>query len=1344
MQVDAWTRKPQKRKKDAVLDHFRMETFVRDCLDWRTRPSWTCNHTIWVTAPSIAESTPVPKGRQHPPQMFHAGDQSSVVSFTNPSCRDQRNVRPGPGDHPPLRSSPSVLRNRGDPAQEPGRSVPGSHLSPQRNETAPMPIQTFCPLEDAPTSQEDPHHQATSPQLQPHTGPLRRDGTRSQEASASGDEQQSAILHGTGKQRVMFGDSGYTDRDHWTDRQENHEILTPSNSRSRTATPVKLGWTTPFDNDPPTEEYNVRESAAWTKKLAETFRRPLFENFQYLGDGKDNEDVGQEEVLPVPQSSISPTLMPMTNKQDPALAANLRGSTSDRLKLNEGYKQDMQKEDLYDDVLRVHSVDDEGSKEHELSEEVERRTKNEDAADLHSACCKEKKQVSSHAMLVDPPPDVPRGSVIPPPKKDEIWPYMVAYESCLQICIKADNSDSRYFLKDSCKHLKESFSLMPHLLGKDSAEQQSNSASLTKDQKANHEEAPSIGKATVAHPDTRPIERESDFPSPRPDEGKGMLETSYILEIAKIQDAKTKKKGLLSFGRKDSPAICTISFTSSSAGNSKPIIPGSGQCVEFNINGEMLGDILTTARRDGKSTSSARIPVPVLRESDNWVEYWASLYSPSQVLEGSVLIRIKCTQSLSSSLEKFSSFNFQSTPTSMRSLGRSKSVPSATFTSPAKKQRSTLMCPQKGYDLCLKVALRYLEFRRRRLSLHGPWSWLLGEYAGRHRISDAYCRLRYLLVIMMEATPTVDCLDLVLMELRPVLKVFDGNKLTDKEQKMLAVLNDKMHALLQICFENYNCLHEGQEKGVLEDVFLPLEDGWQKKCPAPALRCAVELFHVLNTDETGVPTKQSMKTMESQFRAAARRRARKSLKHVQQAFAKTNFSDDHHKSTIFQAYAKVCFYIIGLLQLDAHIYKQDVIPRGLELVSLAGEEYSKQLREGIGLFLQRNPPRDCNDAVVSLIHALKDFEHELHLQDVEQPKGGAKARTLLGGFVRSWVDADRTRLVERFSIERQKTSMVEYSCMVQDKPSVAPPVNEMEVEIRKVMDKYKPIVQTWPDMSVMVEAALCDIIRAVHHLLERGCAVHLPSRRGSHLHQPLQKKTGQEKPFVVHRVAGLHMNSMKQILHILPSVALEMRKWTESADRRVSIDDAGNRVEKKHEGGAQPGDLFEKLLGELRASYANSLTPIVERIHDNFSSNPSTSIKTLLAGCKGVTSDVEMSAILRPLTKKLGEALEDLSTMFVPRAYAGICRGIWDHTFKEILVYLEELDELKENRGWVKRQSCTAATEVLVSFFSEKIARGLGDEFLEKDVDLPYHVSRVRQMLAKALPTSLTHSFSVY
>lgn len=1142
----------------------------------------------------------------------------------------------------------------------------------------------------------------------------------------------------------MFGDLRYTDRDHWSEKQEDHEILTPSNARSGTATPIKLGWTTPFDSNPSKEEHNVRESTVWTKKLAETFRRPLFENFQSLADDRNIDDGNQDEVIPVPQSSISPTLMPMTSQQDPATAANLRGSTSDRLKFNEGYKQEMLKEDLYDQVLRAQSMDDEGSKDQEGSEEVGPRMKSDGVAGLHSACHKEKIQVSSHTMLVDPPPDVPRGSVIPPPKKDEIWPYMVAYESCLQICIKTDNSDSRYFLKDGCRNLKESFSLTAHLLDKDSVEPHKNSTSLTKDQGGSQEEAPSVGKQNAGAAGMSTHERDSDFPSPRQDEGRGMLETSYMIEIAKIQEVKMKKKGFMSFGKKESPAICTIQITSCPGGNSKPIIPGSGQCAEFTIHGENLGDICTAVRRDGKGITNAKIPVPVLKESDNWVEYWAPLYSSSDVLEGSVLIRVKCTQSLSSSLEKLATFTFQSTPTSMRSLGRSKSVPCTTFTSPVKKQRSTPLCPQKGYDLCLKVALRFLEFRRRRLSLHGPWSWLLGEFAGRHQISDAYCRLRYLLVIMMEATPTVDCLDLVLVELKPVLKDFDGSRLTEKEQKMLAVLNDKMHSLLQICFENYNCLNEGQEKGILEDVFLPLEDGWQKKCPAPALRCAVELFHVLNVDETGVPTKQSMKTLEGQLRAAARRRARKSLKHVQQAFAKASFSEDHQRTTIFQAYAKVCFYIISLLQLDAHIYKQDILPRGLELISLAGEEYSKQLREGIGLFLQRNPPRDCNDAVVALIHALKDFEHELHLHDIQQPKGGAKARTLLGGFVRSWVDADRIRLVERFSIERQKTSMVEYSCMVQDRPSIAPPVNEMEVEIRKVMDKYKPIVQTWPDMSVMIEAALCDIIRAVHQLLERGCAVHLPSRRGSHLHQPLQKKTGQEKPFVVHRVAGLHMNSMKQILHILPSVALEMRKWTESLDRRISITDGGTCVDKKHEGGAQPGDLFEKLLGELRASYANSLTPLVERLHDNFATNPSTSIKVLLAGCKGVTSDEEMSGILRPITKKLGETLEDLSTIFVPRAYAGICRGIWDHTFRDILVYLEELDELKENRGWVKRQSCTAATEVLVSFFSEKIARGLGDEFLEKDVDLPYHVSRVRQMLAKALPTSLTHSFSVY
>ena len=63
-------------------------------------------------------------------------------------------------------------------------------------------------------------------------------------------------------------------------------------------------------------------------------------------------------------------------------------------------------------------------------------------------------------------------------------------------------------------------------------------------------------------------------------------------------------------------------------------------------------------------------------------------------------------------------------------------------------------CPQCGpvaetvaYDLILKVAMKVQNFKQRNLLLHGPWKWLVTEFASYYGVSDAYTKLRYLNVV---------------------------------------------------------------------------------------------------------------------------------------------------------------------------------------------------------------------------------------------------------------------------------------------------------------------------------------------------------------------------------------------------------------------------------------------------------------------------------------------------------------------------------------------------------------------------------------------------------------------
>lgn len=47
-----------------------------------------------------------------------------------------------------------------------------------------------------------------------------------------------------------------------------------------------------------------------------------------------------------------------------------------------------------------------------------------------------------------------------------------------------------------------------------------------------------------------------------------------------------------------------------------------------------------------------------------------------------------------------------------------------------------------AYDFVLEVAMQVQQFEQRKLFLHGPWKWLVSEFASYYGVSDAYTKLR--------------------------------------------------------------------------------------------------------------------------------------------------------------------------------------------------------------------------------------------------------------------------------------------------------------------------------------------------------------------------------------------------------------------------------------------------------------------------------------------------------------------------------------------------------------------------------------------------------------------------
>lgn len=47
-----------------------------------------------------------------------------------------------------------------------------------------------------------------------------------------------------------------------------------------------------------------------------------------------------------------------------------------------------------------------------------------------------------------------------------------------------------------------------------------------------------------------------------------------------------------------------------------------------------------------------------------------------------------------------------------------------------------------AYDLVLEVAMKIQGFQQRNLLLHGPWKWLLTQFASYYGVSEIYTKLR--------------------------------------------------------------------------------------------------------------------------------------------------------------------------------------------------------------------------------------------------------------------------------------------------------------------------------------------------------------------------------------------------------------------------------------------------------------------------------------------------------------------------------------------------------------------------------------------------------------------------
>ncbi|KAK1396035.1 Pesticidal crystal cry8Ba [Heracleum sosnowskyi] len=612
-----------------------------------------------------------------------------------------------------------------------------------------------------------------------------------------------------------------------------------------------------------------------------------------------------------------------------------------------------------------------------------------------------------------------------------------------------------------------------------------------------------------------------------------------------------------------------------------------------------------------------------------------------------------------------------------------------------------------AYDLVLEVAMRDQHFQQRNLLIHGPWKWLLTEFASYFGVSDSYTKLRYLSYVMDVATPTADCLTLVHDLLNPV--VSKGNcksTLSHQENRILGEIEDQLEQVFALAFENYKSLDESTPSGMM-DVFRPATGR-----AAPALEPSVKLYKLLHD----VLLPEAQNKLYSYFQAAAKKRSRRHLTETDEYVSGNNEGMLVDVVTITTAYQKMkslCMNIRNEIFTDIDIHNQHILPSFIDLPNLSTAIYSAELCNRLRSFLIACPPSGPSPHVTELVIATADFQRDLSSWSINPVKGGVDAKELFHLYIMLWIQDKRLALLEACKLDKVKWSGV------RTQYSTTPFVDEMYDRLQEILNDYGIIISRWPEYTFALENAIADIEKAVVEALDKQYADVVsplkenmaPKKFGlKYVQQKLVKRSG--GLYVVPEELGILLNSMKRMLDVLrPKVEHQLKSWGSC------IPDGGNTA---------PGERLSEVTVMLRSKFRTYLQAVVEKLAENTRLQNGTKLKKILQDSKESVGEADIRSRMHQLIEQLSNTINHLHSIFETHVFVAICRGYWDRMGQDVLSFLENR---KENRSWYK--GSRTAVSILDDTFASQLQQLLGNALQEKDLEPPRSIIEVRSMLCK-------------
>ncbi|KAK4801554.1 hypothetical protein SAY86_022041 [Trapa natans] len=614
-----------------------------------------------------------------------------------------------------------------------------------------------------------------------------------------------------------------------------------------------------------------------------------------------------------------------------------------------------------------------------------------------------------------------------------------------------------------------------------------------------------------------------------------------------------------------------------------------------------------------------------------------------------------------------------------------------------------------AYDLALEVAMKMQRFQQRNLSLHDPWKWLLREFASYYGISDIYTKLRYLSYVMDVATPTADCLTLVLDLLMPVLmKGHSRSTLSHQENRILGETKNQIEQILAMVFENYKSLDESSFSG-LADIFRPATG-----IAAPALEPAVKLYTLLHD----ILSPEAQTNLSHYFQTATKKRLRRHLTETDEyvtSGAESVLLDPVTMSTAYHKMTSLCMNIKNEIYTDIEIHNQHILPSFVDLPNLSSSIYSTELCNRLRAFLAACPPTGPSIPVAELVIATADFQGDLTSWKICPVKGGVDAKELFHLYILVWIQDKRLSLLETCKLDKIKWSGV------RTQHSTTPFVDQMYNRLREMLTDYEVIICRWPEYIFVLENAFADVENAIVEALDKQYADVLaplkenlvPKKFGLKYIQKLTKRS--VSAYTVPDELAILLNSMKRMLDTLrPQIETKFRSWASC------MPTSGNTA---------PGDRLSEVTVMLRTKFRNYLQAVVEKLAENTKLQAATKLKKVIQDSKGTVVESDVRGRMQPLREQLTASINHLHTIFETQVFIALCRGYWDRMGQDVLSFLESR---KENRSWYR--GCRIAASVLDDTFASQLQQLLGNALQAKDLEPPQSITEVRSILCKDTP----------